>query len=45
MPKPKKELVNLDATPYYHCASCCVRKAYQCGIGFKINESYKHRRA
>lgn len=45
MPKPRKEQVNLNATPYYHCVSRCVRKAYLCGIDFTTNESYEHRRA
>lgn len=45
MPKPRKEQVSLEATPYYHCVSRCVRKAYLCGIDFTTNESYEHRRA
>ncbi len=45
MPKPRKEQVSLEATPYYHCVSRCVRKAYLCGIDFSTNESYEHRRA
>lgn len=45
MPKPRKEQVSLNATPYYHCVSRCVRKAYLCGIDFTTNESYEHRRA
>jgi hypothetical protein len=26
MPKPRKEQVSLEATPYYHRVSRCVRK-------------------
>ena len=44
MPKARKTQISLTDTPYYHCVSRCVRRAFLCGQDIQRGVSYEHRR-
>jgi hypothetical protein len=44
MARPRKTIVSLEDTPYYHCCSRVVRKAFMCSIDNSTGENFEHRR-
>ena len=44
MPKSRQSQVSLEDTPYYHCVTRCVRRAFLCGEDKATGKSYEHRR-
>ncbi|RUM45675.1 MAG: hypothetical protein DSY80_03030 [Desulfocapsa sp.] len=44
MAQPRSQQVSLDATPYYHCISRCVRRAFLCGLDPFTQQNYEYRR-
>jgi hypothetical protein len=45
MPRAREQIVDVSVTPYYHCMSRCVRRAFLCGEDPYTGKSYEHRKA
>ncbi|WP_394132966.1 transposase [Shewanella maritima] len=44
MPRPRRTQISLEDTPYYHCCSRVVRRAFLCGDDKYTGKNYDYRR-
>ena len=44
MPRARHTQIAVESTPYYHCVSRCVRRAFLCGRDNSTGKDYEHRR-
>ena len=44
MTRARREVISLESTPYYHCVSRCVRRAFLCGDDHYSQQNFDHRR-